>query len=393
MHQVAERMKPWVIVGGGMVGATAALTLADQGYSVVLLEPKPETEFDPTSAYDLRISAITADNIAQLNALGVWESVVNQRAQRFDELAVREQQGPWVEFAGQGGEPLGFMVENKLLQRLLQERCKKHPLVHVKIDGFARIDTNETDACAVVTSAGDEIPYSGLLGADGAQSSVRKALGLGTAGSSYRERCLLVNVETEKALPPRTWQIFADQEVHALLPLSTHHACLIVYANHDQVLVHSANEQTLMPWMQTRFAHHIGNFKFQGFGSFPLRHQQVLTPWSHRFQGGVIGDAAHAVHPLAGQGVNLGFRDVQGIASALKHCRDEDAVAAVAGALATRQRENMLMGCGLDAIAKGFRSQNPLIQAARRGLFHGLSMQPQLRAWIGRIAGGRLLSR
>ncbi|WP_194755997.1 FAD-dependent oxidoreductase [Aliidiomarina indica] len=390
---MAERMKPWVIVGGGMVGAAAALTIAEQGYRVVLLEPKPESEFDPQSPHDLRISAITADNIAQLNTLGVWEDVIAQRAQRFDELAVRELDGPWVEFAGRGGAPLGYMVENKLLQRVLQSHCKKHPLVHFKTDGFSHLARTESGKRTVHTSADEAIEYSGLLGADGAQSSVRDALGLGTAGASYRERCLLVNVETSSVLPTRTWQVFSDQEVHALLPLTSHHACLIVYANHDEILALSDSKQELDAWLHTRFVPHIGDFTIQSSGSFPLRHQQVLTPWSESLCGGVIGDAAHAVHPLAGQGVNLGFRDVQGIASALKHCSESEAVTAVARALKHRRRENLLMGYGLDAIAKGFRSRHPLVQLCRRSLFHGLSRQPSLRDLIGRIAGGRLLSR
>lgn len=390
---MADRMKPWVIVGGGMVGAAAALTIAEQGYRVVLLEPKPESDFDSKAPFDLRISAITADNIAQLNALGVWEDVIAQRAQRFDELAVRELDGPWLDFAGRGGEPLGYMVENKLLQRVLQSHCKKHPLIHCKVEGFSGLTCSEQNNPAVITDSGEIIEYSGLLGADGAQSFVRGALGLGTIGSSYRERCLLVNVETHRELPPRTWQIFADQEVHALLPLSAQHACLIVYANHDEILTRTKNNKELSSWVQERFTLHIGEFSVQSFGSFPLRHQQVLTPWSKRFVGGVIGDAAHAVHPLAGQGVNLGFRDVQGIASALEHCAENEAINAVARALKARQKENMLMGYGLDAIAKGFRSRHPLLQLCRRSVFYGLSKQAPLRDLIGRIAGGRLLSR
>ncbi|RUO31373.1 hypothetical protein CWE11_08515 [Aliidiomarina sanyensis] len=400
---VVQRTKPIVIVGGGMVGAAAALALAESGFSVDVLEPQPEAEYQPEEPYDLRISAVTADNIALLERLGIWEDLLQARHQVFHELAVKEQGGPWLEFGDANGPALGYMLENRVLQRALQQQCRRHPLVRFHNERFAALEhqsggDNGTTEFVVRTASGTAIPYRALLGADGAQSPVRHALGLGTSGRTYREHCLLALVKMPQPVPARTWQIFAGDEVHALLPLAEHHACLIVYAAEPQLngikRLDSAGQQKAL---EQRFASEIGEFKLVKMGSFPLRHQQVLTPWSGQRAGGVIGDAAHAVHPLAGQGVNLGFRDVQAIFSAAGSANDETISDVLARTLMQRKLENNVMGHGLDGISRLFRSEHRGMVRLRRAAFALLASSrgpiPALRGWVGTFAGGRFTSK
>ncbi|RUO38711.1 hypothetical protein CWE13_03475 [Aliidiomarina shirensis] len=401
----SESPLPWVVVGGGMVGAAMALAIAESGRKVVILEPYPETEFDGKSAYDLRISAITADNIALLEALGVWQQVASLRVQEFTQLAVRETGGEWLQFGSEKALPLGYMVENKALQWVLTERLKAHALVDYRTDGFAKIvgshsltgnaGTGVNSAaghgkCSVMTASGEMIPYQFLIGADGVNSRVRHAAGIGTAGASYQERCLLATVNVAQEIPAATWQTFSGREVHALLPLANQQACLIVYA--DTAEINSWAKNTVELELFKRFGAEIGPFSLQQSASFPLKHQHALRYYAPLFNTLVVGDAAHGVHPLAGQGVNLGLRDVAALRALLQQLTDENKAftAKLQRVLKQRQVENILMGQGLDSIARIFRSEHPFLSVARRSAFSILARTEKLRSIAGRFAGGPL---
>ncbi|EGN76400.1 Ubiquinone biosynthesis hydroxylase, UbiH/UbiF/VisC/COQ6 family [Idiomarina sp. A28L] len=397
---------PWVVVGGGMVGAAMALALAEAGRKVVVLEPYPETEFDPTGEYDLRISAVTADNIALLDALGVWPQVAGSRVQEFVQLAVREEGGDWLQFGADtelsgkslhqpagSAVPLGYMVENKALQWVLTERLKAHDRVIYRTEGFAKIArANESEDAAwnVVTDTGEYIPYQFLIGADGISSRVRNAVGIGTAGASYQERCLLATVSVAEEIPAATWQTFCGREVHALLPLANQQACLIVYA--DTAEIKGWQKNNVEAELFQRFGGEIGAFTLKNFGSFPLKHQHALRYYEPSFNALVIGDAAHGVHPLAGQGVNLGLRDVAAVRNLVRKFTDDNAefVVKLQQVLKQRQIENALMGQGLDSIARIFRSEHPFLQVARRSAFSVLARTKKLRSMVGRFAGASL---
>ncbi|WP_126766860.1 FAD-dependent monooxygenase [Aliidiomarina iranensis] len=394
---------PWVVVGGGMVGGAMALAIAESGRRVVVLEPYPETEFAINSAYDLRISAITADNIALLESLGVWPQVQALRAQPFMQLAVREQGSEWLSFASETSQPLGYMVENKALQSVLTERLRTHALVDYRTEGFTSIvaakpqvqikngvgesEQPEKSAGYVVTSSGAEIAYQYLIGADGVNSNVRSAAGIGTAGSSYQERCLLATVKLAEEIPPETWQIFAGNEVHALLPLANQQACLILYA--DTAVIKGWPKDAIEAELSERFSKEIGDFQLQNAASFPLKHQHALAYFNSALRTLIIGDAAHGVHPLAGQGVNLGLRDVAAVRDLLTQLADENINFRVKleRALKHRQFENLAMGQGLDTIARVFRAQHPVLKFARRSLFSVMAQSKPLRKFVGRFAG------
>lgn len=400
--QQQEAQLPWVVVGGGMVGAAMALALAESGRKVVVLEPNPESEFVAEGAYDLRISAVTADNIALLDELGIWQHVVNSRVQEFTQLAVREQGGEWLQFGSKHSTPLGYMVENKALQWILTQRLQAHALVTYRVEGFAKVagaekldhasvnHASDSDSWCVVTESGDYIPYQFLIGADGVNSRVRSAVGIGTAGASYQERCLLATVHVAEEIPAATWQTFCGREVHALLPLANQQACLIVYADTAEISGWQKNDVQVQ--LFKRFGSEIGAFTLQNFGSFPLKHQHALRYYDSSMKAFVIGDAAHGVHPLAGQGVNLGLRDVAAVRELIGKVTDDNSGFEVKlqGVLKRRQTENLLMGQGLDSISRIFRSEHPFLQVARRSAFSVLARSKTLRGIVGRFAGASL---
>lgn len=383
----ASASLPWVVVGGGMVGASMALAIADSGRSVVILEPFPETSFSNENAYDLRISAITDDNIALLKQLQVWQPLQDLRVQAFHQLAVQEQGGEWLTFGDLVRPPLGYMIENRALQQVLTERLQQHPQVRYVAEGFAQVQQINKQ-WQVITSGGAVVPYQYLVAADGVRSQVRQAVGIGTIGARYQERCLLAVVKMAQRIPAATWQTFAGSEVHALLPLADDHACLIVYANPSTLA--SWQQDTISEQLEQRFQATIGAFKVLNFASFPLQHQHALRYWQAERAALLIGDAAHGIHPLAGQGVNLGLRDVAALATLLQQQPNDDAVFTrkLQRVLKRRQAENLLMGQGLDTISRVFRAQHPLLQGGRRLGFAVLARSEKLRNWVGKLAGG-----
>lgn len=376
----------WVIAGGGMVGAAAALAVARTGRSVKVLEPAPAPSFVPEAPYDLRISAITLDNVSMLQTLTAWSRVEAMRVNPFTELAVTEGQSEWLEFSASDNgsdQPLGYMVENAVLQQALLDTLSEYPNAEVVPAAIAALDAS---AKTVTLSNDRVIPYEVLLGCDGANSKVRALSGIGVAGNAYHERCLLVNVRTEALLPTRTWQRFQGKVIHALLPLSLHDACLIVYADTPMLKTLTADEQQVAEYMREHFTSTIGPFEVQSFGHFPLKQQHALRYSEPDSRVVLLGDAAHSIHPLAGQGVNLGLRDVD----ALMTCLDgEFSWARLERRLRQRQLDNLLMGQSLHSVSRIFRSQNPLLQVARR---LGLALaQPHsiAKRWVSYYAGAR----
>ncbi|MCL5256030.1 MAG: FAD-dependent monooxygenase [Gammaproteobacteria bacterium] len=400
---------PWIVVGGGMVGAAMALSLADSGRRVIVLEPQLENMLALATAaeyaatpYDLRISAVTADNVALLEDLEVWSQVAALRAQPFCQLGVREGAGEWLEFGAdtdsksrdKNSQPLGFMVENRLLQACLLHRLQKTPGVELRAASFAGLDS-QSGQPVVLIKVGDEaierVPYSWLIVADGAQSKARDALGMGTIGNRYHERCLLSIVQLQQPAGERTWQTFAGREVHALLPLCDNQACLIVYADSPVIQSWERSQTEVATVLAERFHEQLGEFELLRHASFPLQHQQAIRTFSSSQRALLIGDAAHAIHPLAGQGVNLGLRDVAALHELLQQFTDEDGALSskLARALQRRQLANVAMGQGLDAVSRIFRSTNPLLQMTRRLGFLGIQVAPGLRQLLGKFAGQR----
>ncbi|MCH8502650.1 MAG: FAD-dependent monooxygenase [Aliidiomarina sp.] len=385
-------LRPWVVVGGGMVGAAMALSLASSGRRVVVLEPQLEAMLAVDSAtysqqpYDLRISAVTADNIALLQALESWSPVAAVRAQPFRQLAVREQGGDWLRFGAEGERELGYMVENKLLQACLLQRLQQHPgveLMAAKVlsvaDGTVSLDSQEQP----------QLAYEWLVVADGAASATRRALGIGTVGASYHERCLLTVVKLQQSAGDETWQTFAGREVHALLPLCDDYACLIVYADSPVIQAWQQSQAMVEAVLKARFRAQLGDFELINFASFPLQHQQALRTFCAQQRALVIGDAAHAIHPLAGQGVNLGLRDVAALHALVADFTDEhqQLSAKLARVMQQRQAANVVMGQGLDIVSRVFRSDNPVLQVARGLGFVGLRQFPTVRSMLAKLAG------
>ena len=351
--------KDVAVVGGGMVGGALALGLAQQGFSVAVLEKSPPPDFDPASQPDVRISAISAASVQLLRGLGVWDAVLAMRAHPWRRLETWEWQTAHVVFdASELKLPnLGYMVENNVLQLALWQALEAHPqvtLLHgtslnaMRVDGDSHVLHLEDDS---------QVTARLVVGADGALSQVRQQAGIGTNGWQYPQSCMLITVQCDNEPGDSTWQQFTPTGPRAFLPLFDNWASLVWYDTPARI----RQLQSLpMPQLQREITHHfperLGTITPVAVGAFPLtrRHaQQYVQPGLV-----LIGDAAHTIHPLAGQGVNLGYRDVDALLDVLANARsigeDWSSLPVLERYQARRRVDNLLMQSGMDLFYAGF---------------------------------------
>jgi len=369
-----------LVVGGSMVGAALALGLAQQGKKVAVLEPNFTTEWHADNRFDLRISAVTADNIKFLDQLQAWARIESCRANPFFQLSVCDRTEQWLDIGNAASPtPLGYMIENEVLQYALYQEMAAHKLITLIPGKLAELDA-ENGIARLSDSVIEEVQFDFVFGCDGSQSRVRSALGIGTTGRSYNHACLLCNVKTKQSIPPATWEKFNRHEIHALLPLDDQHACLIVYADRKDIS-HWQEQHLLQEVLSERFNERVGPFEIQSSGSFPLQRQSALRYqiWSSAtgIRAALFGDAAHTIHPLAGQGVNLGFRDVaQFLSLVAKHDLSAKTFARYEQ---LRKLDNEIMAHAMEAIGWGMRSEGAFVRSLRSVAIQALQKLPKAK--------------
>lgn len=356
-----------MIAGGGMVGAALACGLAMQGKRVAVIEPKPPVEFDPSSEPDLRLSAFSLGSEQLLRQLGAWEGIESMRLTPYSGLHTWEVgMTDHVEFEAKslGLDHLGYMIENRVVQLALWQRCQHLDVSFYPWSQWQILKQDEQ----WVTIKGDEQTLQARLfiGADGARSQTRQQAGIGISGWNYRQRCFSINVKLNQSVPPVTWQEFHPQGPRAFLPLAAPYGTFIWYDKAELILkLQQFSKEQLKAAIVARFPSLAGDFEVLNFASFPLTRQHA----NHYYQGRIVlaGDAAHTIHPLAGQGVNLGFKDVAKLLKVLEH---EELSTSLDSALRrytiARKADNLLMQSTMDLIYKSFSHPNPVVGALRR---------------------------
>ncbi len=309
-----------VIVGGGMVGAAFACALGNSAFKVALLDRAPAPP-STDKEYDPRVSAITLASRALFENLGAWEGMQRRRVSPVREMRVWSGEGNGsIHFnAAEIGEPaLTYIVENSVIQTALIERLHQFTNVHY-LCPVEITDITLADNGAVVTlKDGRSLNTKLLVGADGADSVVRQAAGIETQSLNLHQKGIVATVTTEKPHEATARQRFLATGPLAFLPLGEPHTCSIVWSadteRAEQLL--ALDDPAFMAEIQQSFGDLLGKIQtVSQRAAFPLAlsHAKAYTA-PHL---ALVGDAAHTVHPLAGQGVNLGFLDAATLAEVL----------------------------------------------------------------------------
>ncbi|MFP8968411.1 FAD-dependent monooxygenase [Pokkaliibacter sp. CJK22405] len=349
-----------VIVGGGMVGAALTASLGDSQYKVLLLEQHVPKAYDASQDFDLRVSAISRASEKLLQSVGAWEGVLSKRSCIYRRMRVWEQegqQGTLFDAAEIQQTHLGHIVENRLIQLSLWERLEQLSNVEVRSPAVVKRITYVPGKSLVELASGEKIEAQLLVGAEGANSLVRQAASISTTGWDYPTHVLVVNVTTAYEQQDITWQRFRPTGPEAFLPLAGNHASIVWYHRPEEVArLKALDKKDLLAELYHHFPQDLGEItNIDDVSSFPLRRQHARS----YVKPGVVlvGDAAHSIHPLAGQGVNLGFADVVSLSDALKALNPEELMGGVTLAVYEQERRkaNALMMNTMEMFARTSR--------------------------------------
>jgi len=307
------------IVGGGIVGAACALALAREGLQVTLIERAEPAPWS-VDAPDLRVYAFAPDNAALLDGLGVWDAVAVARAQPYRRMRVHDAAGgEELRFdADRLAVPqLGWIVENALLQDRLWAAVRAST-VTVRCPAAVVALEQDEEAATLELDDGLRIEARIAIAADGGRSTLRDLAGIATTTEDYAQRGVVAYIATERPHEETAWQRFLPTGPLAFLPCApwpdAPNVSSIVWTLPDDeaVRVLSLDDARFAEELTRAFASRLGACRpLTPRVGFPLRRQLAEAYVAGRVLA--MGDAAHVVHPLAGQGVNLGLRDVSAL--------------------------------------------------------------------------------
>ncbi len=361
------------IVGAGLAGSALAAALGGSGLRIALLEAQPlslqwPTTNDDVTDFDIRVSALTAASQQWLAQLGAWESIAARRVAAYRHMSVWDGEGTGaIQFDASdvNRATLGHIVENNLLQCALLHRIGAHDNIQIfspaRVTEFLRSD----ERIDIALEDGRHLRATLLVAADGANSRVREWADFKMREWDYDHVAIAATVECSAAHQHTAWQIFRREGPLAFLPLQTSPSGARAGDNHFCSIVWSTTPEeaaTLMALDDTAFAQALGRaFEFRlgeiiGVGkrlSFPLRARHANNYTQPNIV--LIGDAAHTIHPLAGQGINLGLQDAQVLAQEILRANARGLSIADASVLARYQRARKGDNLAMLATMEGFK--------------------------------------
>ena len=396
-----------IIAGAGLTGATLGRALAGAGIEPVLVDPQPfEAQIAPT--FDGRASAIAFSSFRQWRALGLGPAL-EPHAQRIEQIMVTEGRGAGAAAPRPGGaflrfdaaeiaercagEPLGYMIENRVSRAALAEAVTAAGL---RVLAPARVaSVVYGPAAAEVTLADGRILRAPLVvGAEGRGSVAREAAGIETMGWSYGQSGVVATVALEHDHQGVAHEYFLPSGPFAILPLTGRRASLVwTESTRRGEALRGARDEVFHAHLRRRFGDFLGRVEAQGPRFvYPLSIQLATRLTAPRLA--LLGDAAHAIHPLAGQGLNLGLKDAaalaQVLAEALRLGEDIGSEAVLERYARWRRLDNLAVALACDGFNRLFSNDNPVLRAARTAGLAAVGRIGPARRFFMQEAGGAL---
>ncbi len=368
-----------VVVGGGMVGAACAALLGayepTSSLRVAMLEPRP-APFPPAGEpLDLRVSALSRASQRLCERTGAWPRVVERGAAAYQRMVVWEEGGSpggpgSIRFdAADLGEPdLGHIVENRAVQAALTERAVAHGVTLMRT-GVASLQPGE-EAMTLATSDDRRLSAALVVAADGGDSAIRRLAGIDTRGWDYGQHAVVAHLAAERSHEATAWQRFLATGPLALLPLADGRVSLVWSTTPERAAeLVALDDEAFGAAVTDASAGVLGSLRpTTQRASFPLRLLHAVAYTQPRLA--LVGDAAHGVHPLAGQGVNLGLMDCAALAEVIGDSLGQGADPGDRGALRRYERwrkaENVPAMALMDGLKRLFSNDDPVLSWARR---------------------------
>ncbi|MFP1789674.1 FAD-dependent 2-octaprenylphenol hydroxylase [Lonsdalea quercina] len=316
-----------VIAGGGMVGLALACGLQGSGLSIAVLEKQQVNAPSSLRGLAPRVSAINAASEQLLRRIGVWQTIAAQRISPYNAMSVwdRDSFGS-ISFNGEetGFSHLGHIIENDVIQQSLWQHAERaRDITLIAPAALKQVAWGENEAF-ITLEDGNMLTARLVVGADGAHSWLRQHADIPLTFWDYGHHALVANIRTQRPHESVARQVFHGDGMLAFLPLSDPHLCSIVWSlppERAQSLL-EAPAATFNSQLAAEFDMRLGLCELESVRqSFPLTARYARSFAAHRLV--LMGDAAHTIHPLAGQGVNLGFMDVAELIAELKRLQTQ----------------------------------------------------------------------
>lgn len=352
-----------IIVGAGMVGSTLALALKDSGLDVLLVDSSPltTTPFQPSQPFEPRVVALSIASQRILEQVQAWPGIAQRRLCPYRHMHVWDGSGTGkIDFSASSvhADVLGHIVENRIVQDALLDQLHNSNiqlLAHSRVAQLRRSGAG----WLMYLEDGNSIRSPLIIAADGANSTIRRLVGCATREWDYLHHAIVTSIRCENSHQDTAWQRFTDDGPLALLPLQHadgQHWCSIVWS------VPAEQAQQIMAFDDEAFCAALGQTSEHRLGRIEHADQRYSIPLRQRHAKryvepglALIGDAAHSIHPLAGQGVNLGLLDAAVLAEVILHGLKRGENIASERVLSRFERRRMPHNLTMMAAMEGFQ--------------------------------------
>jgi len=367
-----------IIVGGGVVGASLALLLGQAGMRICLLDKGSPSKVQQTDLFKGKTASLNLASIELFKKLGIWEKV-DQYSKEFTNIEVWDSEGSSaITFSAQdiSETKLGKVAHNNNILSSIFDLLRKLPNVDILEKESVLSINNSTESIEIKTDSGLDLMANLVVGSDGSMSSIRSLSSIPIRTWSYEQTAIVSLLESEIPINKTAYQIFTSTGPIALLPVTVEGenlASLIwsadkVYA--EKLL--TLKDSEFLEELKLKTEGKLGYFKIrEAISSFPLHQLHAKEYFSERTV--LVGDSAHTIHPLAGQGLNLGLSDVIDLSERILSLRREGSDIADEQMLKaysdSREKINLRMTALMEAFKRGFASKNPWVKLGRNLAF------------------------
>jgi len=390
-----------IIVGAGMVGSTLALALQDAGLKIVLIDAGPlqVQHFAAEDVFEPRVSALSAASQRILGRVGAWSGIVERRASPYSDMQVWDGSGTGhIHFSAASvhAEVLGHIVENRVVQDALLDKLHAgggiEMVANARLEQLVRLE----EGWELTLTDGQRFVTPLLVAADGANSTVRRLSGCQTREWDYLHHAIVTSVRCAEPNQRTAWQRFTDDGPLAFLPLQRggdQHWCSIVWSvpESEASRLMGLDDEAFRTTLGRAFEHRLGEvLEADPRLCIPLRQRHA----KRYVQPGLalIGDAAHSIHPLAGQGVNLGLLDAATLAEVIRAAQARGEPPGSARVLGRYERRrmphNLAMMAAMEGFERLFQADPPLVRWLRNTGLKGVQALPEAKAMFVRQALG-----